>query len=115
MSLALITFIFLISNLFDMADMVINKGVSLFEVFKLLILMIPELLGFILPTGVLASILLVFGSFAQNNEILAVKASGIHLFQLFTPVIVSAFVLSLFSLFLIDQVRSEEHTSELQS
>jgi len=115
MSLALITFIFLVANLFDMADMVINKGVSLFEVFKLLILMIPELLGFILPTGVLASILLVFGSFAQNNEILAVKASGIHLFQLFTPVIVSAFVLSLFSLFLIDQVqpRSEYRSRQI--
>ena len=41
MSLALITFIFLVANLFDVADMVINKGVSLFEVFKLLILMIP--------------------------------------------------------------------------
>lgn len=115
MALFLVTFIFLVGNLFDLADLVINKGVSLFEVFKLLLLLIPELLGFILPTAALASVLLVFGGFAQNNEIVAAKASGVNVLHLFTPIVTIAFLLSLFSLFLIDQVqpRSEYHSRQI--
>ena len=105
MSLALVTFIFMVGNLFNLADLLVNKGVSIFDVFKLIILMIPGLLGFILPTAALTSVLLVFGSFAQNNEITAIKASGIHVFRLLIPVIAVAFLLSFFSLFLVDQIQ----------
>jgi lipopolysaccharide export system permease protein len=104
-SLGLVTFIFLVGNLLDLADLLVNKGVSVFDVAKLLILIIPELIGFILPTGALASVLLVFGGFAQNNEILAIKASGVNLLRVFTPVIGAAFLLSLLSLFLVDQIQ----------
>jgi lipopolysaccharide export system permease protein len=115
MSLGLVTFIFLVGNLFDLADLLVNKGVSIWDVLKLLILMIPELLGFILPTGALASVLLVFGNFSQNNEILAMKASGVHLMRVFAPVMATAFLLSLFALFLVDQVmpRSEYRSRQL--
>src|SRR3989338_469580 len=115
MSLVLVTFIFLVGNLFDLADLVINKGVSLFEVLKLLLLLIPELLGFILQTAALASVLLVFGTFDQNNEIVAVRACGINILHLFTPVVTVSFLLSLFSLFLIDQVqpRSEYRSRQI--
>src|SRR3990167_3819703 len=94
MSLFLVTFIFMVGNLFDLADLLVNKGVSIFDVIKLIILMIPSLLGFILPTSALASVLLVFGGFAQNNEITAMRASGIHLFRLMLPILPSAIFLS---------------------
>jgi len=115
MSLFVVTFIFMVGNLFDLADLLVNKGVSLFDILKLIVLMIPSLLGFILPTAALTSILLVFGSFAQNNEILAMKASGINLFRILTPVIGVAFLVSIFSLFLIDQIqpRSEYESRQL--
>ncbi|MBI1977490.1 MAG: LptF/LptG family permease [Candidatus Omnitrophica bacterium] len=114
-SLFLVTFIFMVGNLFDLADLLVNKGVSLFDLLKLIVLMIPSLLGFILPTAALTSVLLVFGSFAQNNEITAMKASGIHLVRIFLPVVGVAFLLSFFSLFLIDQVqpRSEYESRQL--
>ncbi|MBI4394910.1 MAG: LptF/LptG family permease [Candidatus Omnitrophica bacterium] len=112
MSFFLVTFIFMVGNLFDLADLLVNKGVSIFDVLKLIILMIPSLFGFILPTSALTSVLLVFGGFAQNNEITAMKASGINLIKLVIPVILVAFLLSFFSLFLIDQVQPQ---SEYQS
>ncbi len=115
MSLVLITFIFMAGNLLGLADLLVNKGVSVFDVVKLVILLVPSLLGFILPTAALTSVLLVFGGLAQNNEITAIKASGVHLFRLLFPVIAVAFLLSLFSLFLIDQVqpRSEYESRQL--
>ncbi len=115
MSLVLVTFIFMVGNLFDLADLLVNKGVSLFDILKLLVLMIPSLLGFILPTAVLTAILLVFGGFAQNNEINAMKASGVSLIQLVLPIICAGFLLSFLALFLIDQVqpRSEYHSRQI--
>ncbi len=115
MSLFLVTFIFMVGNLFNLADLLVNKGVSIFDVLKLILLMIPSLLGFILPTAALTSVLLVFGNLAQNNEIMAIKASGVHLFRLLIPVIAIAFVMSFFSLFLVDQVqpRSEYESRQL--
>ncbi len=115
MSLVLVTFIFMVGNLFDLADLLVNKGVSIFDVLKLIFLMIPSLIGFILPTAALTSVLLVFGSLAQNNEITAMKANGINLLNLLAPVAGVAFLLSFFSLFLIDQVqpRSEYQSRQL--
>ncbi len=115
LSLFLVTFIFMVGNLFDLADLLVNKGVSLFDVIKLIILMVPSLLGFILPTAVLASILLVFGGFAQNNEINAIKASGVNLVRLVLPIVTFGFLLSFLSLFLIDQIqpRSEYQSRQL--
>lgn len=115
LSLFLVTFIFMVGNLFDLADLLVNKGVSFFDVIKLIILMIPSLLGFILPTAVLTSILLVFGGFAQNNEINAMRASGVNLIRLVLPIISLGFLLSFFSLFLIDQIqpRSEYQSRQL--
>ena len=115
MSLCVVTFIFMVGNLFDLADLLVNKGVSLFDLLTLIVLMIPSLLGFILPTAALTSVLLVFGSFAQNNEITAMKANGIHLYQLLIPILAVALLLSFFSLFLIDQIqpRSEYQSRQL--
>lgn len=115
LSLFLVTFIFMVGNLFDLADLLVNKGVSLFDILKLIILMIPSLLGFILPTAVLTAILLVFGGFAQNNEINAMKASGVNLVRLVLPVVMIGFLLSFLSLFLIDQIqpRSDYQSRQL--
>ena len=115
MSLFLFTFIFVMGNLVELADLLVNKGVNIFDVVKLLLLIVPSVIGFILPTAALASVLLVFGGFAQNNEITAIKASGIHLFRALVPVIACAFLLSLLALFLVDQVqpRAEYGTRQI--
>ena len=54
MSLFLVTFIFMMGNLFDLADLLVNKGVSVFDLLKLILFLVPSLVGFILPTAALA-------------------------------------------------------------
>ena len=105
MSFLLFTFIFVVQNLVELADLLVNKGVSIWDVLLLLLLIIPSVIGFILPTAALASVLLVFGGFAQNNEITAMRASGIHLFRVMLPILAFSVLLSLMSLFLVDQVQ----------
>ena len=107
LALLFFTFVFLVGNLVKMADLLVNKGVSLFDILKILFFLIPGLLSFILPTSVLAAVLLVFGSLSQNNEITAMKASGISPFSVMLPVLLTTFLMSLGLLFLSDQVESE--------
>jgi len=57
----------------------------------------------------LSAVLLVFGGFAQNNEIMAMKASGVNILKIALPVILAGFLLSVFSLFLNDQLISNTH------
>ncbi|MBI4115042.1 MAG: LptF/LptG family permease [Candidatus Omnitrophica bacterium] len=105
-SLLFFTFIFLVGNLVKLADLLINKGVSLLDILKILVLLIPKLLSFTLPTSALTAILLTFGGFAQNNEITAMKANGVNLLSVMVPVLLASFFLSLVSLFFNDQIQS---------
>lgn len=106
LSLLFFTFIFLVGNLVKLADLLINKGVDFFDILKILVLLIPKLLSFTLPTSALTAVLLVFGGFAQNNEITAMKASGVSLFSVMLPVLLVGFLLSLVGLFVNDQIQS---------
>lgn len=104
-SLLFFTFVFFVGNLFKLADLLVNKGVSLWDLLRILSLLMPSLFSYIIPTSALTAILLVFGGFAQNNEITAIRASGINLFYIMLPVVLVSFLLSLFSLFLDDQMQ----------
>ncbi|MBI4550451.1 MAG: LptF/LptG family permease [Candidatus Omnitrophica bacterium] len=105
-SLLLFSFIFIVGNLVKMADLLVNKGVDIMDILKILLLLMPKLLGFILPTSILTAILLTFGSLAQHNEIVAMKSSGINLWKIMAPVIALGFFVSLIALILNDQVQS---------
>jgi len=115
LSLLFFTFVFIVGNLVKLAELLINKGVSLWDIGHILLLLIPKLLSFTLPTSALTAILLVFGSFAQNNEITAMKASGINLFSIMLPVLLVSFLLSLVTLFLNDQVQSRSQHAYRQA
>ena len=104
MSVITLTFIFLLGNIIKIADLVLNRGVDFFGLMKFLGLLIPEMLIFTLPTSVLASILLVFGNFSQNNEVIALNSHGINPFRVMLPVMVMGIICSIFVLVLTDQV-----------
>lgn len=104
LSLSLFTVIFIVGNLVKLADLLMNKGVSIMDILKLLMLLTPKLLGFVLPTSILAAILLTFGSFSQHNEITAIKASGVNIREIMSPIMVIGFLLSLVALILNDQI-----------
>ena len=108
-ALLIFTFIFIVGNLVKMADLIINKGVDIFDILRIVVLLIPRLLSFTIPTSALTAILLVFGHMAQNNEIIAMKASGINIFRMLLPIIILSIVLSLVSLIMNDQILPKTH------
>lgn len=91
------TFAMLTGNIIKLADLVINKGVNLFLVIQLLLYLLPWLFTFTVPMAVLTATLLTFGRLAADNEITAMKASGISLYRIVFPLIIVGLIISLIS------------------
>jgi lipopolysaccharide export system permease protein len=94
-ALSVLTSVFLLGYLPQLADKVINKGVSLAAISQVFLYYIPLLLGYTLPIACLTTIILTFGRLSADNEILAIRASGIYLRRIISPLIVVGLIFSL--------------------
>ncbi|MBF0122461.1 MAG: LptF/LptG family permease [Candidatus Omnitrophica bacterium] len=103
-ALGVLTFVFLLGYLPQLANKVINQGISLSTVSLAFLYNIPVLLGYTLPIAALAAVILTFGRFSSDNEIVAIRASGIPLKTVLAPLIALGLALSFFLLFLNDSV-----------
>lgn len=94
LSLATLNFIFMAGYLVKAANFIIGRGVPLWDTLYVLLLALPEMMSFTVPISVLAATLIVFGSLSQNNEIRAMKASGIHPLMVMAPAFLVGLLLS---------------------
>ncbi len=109
LSLGVLTCIFLLGNLIRLANMVINKGVSIATIGMVFLYYVPFLLGYTLPIACLTAVILTFGRLSADNEIIAIRASGIHLKRLLLPLAVIGILVSLFSVILNDRIIPHAH------
>src|SRR3989338_9339791 len=99
-SIAIFTFTLVVGNIIRLAELVINKGVDARLVGKLFLYLIPFLLSYTIPMSILASALLVFGRLSGDNEIVAIRSSGINIYRLSFPLLVIGLAFSLLSIVL---------------
>jgi lipopolysaccharide export system permease protein len=99
LSLGILTFILVLSKLGKIADLVINKGVGLKDIIFLITFSIPPYLTFTLPMAFLLSVIVVLGRLSTENEILALKASGVNLKWLLAPIAGVGLVITICGLF----------------
>ena len=85
-TLVLFTFIFLMAKILDITELVVNYGVSLLSVLFMLICFIPSFLVFVVPMSIMMGVLLAFLRLASDNEVIALKAGGLSVYQLLPPV-----------------------------
>lgn len=109
LSLGVLTCVFLLGNLIQLTNLVINKGVALSTIGYIFLLYIPLLLGYTIPIACLVSVILTFSRLSNDNEILAMRASGIHLSKILIPLIVLGIIVSLFSIVLNAKIIPEAH------
>lgn len=113
-SLVVFTFILLIGNMFKLADLLINKGVEIKDVLKLFIYLIPYLLSYTIPMAMLTATMLCFGRLSSDNEVTAMRASGISLYKIGLPVLIAGFIISLASVYLNDRILPQSHFASYQ-
>jgi lipopolysaccharide export system permease protein len=87
---AVFTFVLLMGRFIKLAEMVIAKGVPLTDVLRLVMYMLPSFSIVTIPMSFLLAVLLAFGRLSADNELTAMKASGVSLYGLLPPVIAFA-------------------------
>jgi len=109
-TLAILTFLLVSGSvLTKMADLVINWGVDAMALVKLFILSTPFLFNFTIPMSALVAVLLVFGKMSADQELTAIKASGINLLKLINPILIAALMLMLATFLINDRIAPASH------
>ncbi|KFO68884.1 hypothetical protein ER57_01140 [Smithella sp. SCADC] len=105
--LLVLTFVLLMGKIMQIMDLVINKGVNVFSIAQIIVFLLPSFMLFTIPIALLIAILIAMGRLSADNEITAIKTSGISLMQIFYPVAIASlitFILAVFiSYFLVPQ------------
>lgn len=109
LALGVLTFVMILGNLIKITDLVINKGVDIYSVLKLFLFMIPYLFTYTLPIACLFAVLLSLGRLSGDNEIVAIRASGINLFRLILPILILGLILSLILVIFNDRIIPYAH------
>jgi lipopolysaccharide export system permease protein len=96
--LFVLTFVLLMGKILQIMDLMVNKGISIFVIARLIIYLLPSFMLFTIPIALLIAILIALGRLSSDNEITALKASGISLMQLYHPVAVASLITFIFTI-----------------
>ncbi len=97
-------FIFFVNQILVLAQRILLKSVRITDVLLLVVFSIPQFLMYTMPFSSLASASMVIGNLSSQNEVLAIRSSGIHIRHVFLPIIAISIVLSFATLLIADRM-----------
>lgn len=87
LGLVVFTFVLLLGRLLKLVELVINKGIPLLDIAQLFLSILPSFLVLTIPLAFLLGVMLGFGRLSADREILALKSSGVSLYQMAKPIL----------------------------
>lgn len=94
------TFLFVIVDLVDSLNKFVERGVSVFSVIQYYLRFVPSIWIYIGPITLLLGLLYALYQLTRNNEVIAMRATGISLYRVLFPFIILGTVVSLFSIYI---------------
>jgi lipopolysaccharide export system permease protein len=102
--LAALTSLMLLSQIAKKFGALVGKGLPWSVIAEVFALSLPFIVAMTLPMAVLLAVLYAFSHLAADNEITAMRASGISVYQILGPVLVWGVVMSAINFAFVDQV-----------
>ncbi|MBE9502613.1 MAG: LPS export ABC transporter permease LptF [Proteobacteria bacterium] len=100
LGLSIFTFILLMDKMLKLIELVVSKGVKLSEMMSIIVFILPSFFAVTIPMAFLLALLLAFGRLSGDEELTAIKSSGLSLFQMMPPVIALSVVTFIITLLL---------------
>ncbi len=88
-------FILVLQFFWVYVDDLMGKGLSTWLILELLFYVSASLIPLALPLAILLSSLMTFGNLSENNELTALKASGLSLFRIIRPLFVVVVIIAI--------------------
>ena len=99
MAIGILTFGMTGANLVKVLDYV-SQGISFLTFLKFTLYILPIILTFTVPWAVMVAVMLVFGRMSADSEITAMRACGVSILQIVSPILIITFLLTLLCLYL---------------
>jgi lipopolysaccharide export system permease protein len=103
-ALAALTGFMLISQVAKKFGALVGKGLPWPVITEVFVLSLPFIIAMTLPMAVLLAVLYTFSHLAADNEITAMRANGISVYQVLAPVLLWGMLMAFLNLAFVDQV-----------
>jgi lipopolysaccharide export system permease protein len=103
-ALAALTSLMLLSQIAKKFGSLVGKGLPWTVIAEVFALSVPFIVAMTLPMAVLLAVLYAFSHLAADNEITAMRASGVSVYQVLVPVFAWGVFMSAFNFAFVDQV-----------
>lgn len=116
-ALSTLTSLLLLNQIAKQFGNLVGKGLAWSVIGEFFMLSIPFIIAMTLPMAVLVAVLYAFSRLAAENEVTALKASGIGHFRIIRPVLIAATGIAILMVWFNDQVlpRANHRLSTLQT
>ncbi len=90
-----IMFVLILKLMLELIDMLISKDVEIFIMAKLLAYNLAWMAALVVPMSVLVATVMAFGRMSASGEITAMKAAGISMYRVVSPVLLLSILLTI--------------------
>ena len=94
MAILVLTFAMTGANLIKVLEFV-SRGIPMSVFGKYMLFIMPRILTFTVPWAVMVSVVLLFGRLSADNEITAMRACGVSIIQIISPILLITFLMTL--------------------
>lgn len=112
-----IMFVLILKLMLDLMDMIISKHVDIITMAKLLVYNLAWMIALVVPMSVLVATVMAYGRMAAANEIVAMKAAGISMLRLSSPIIGISILITIFMVWFNNRILPDanQKTRDLQA